>query len=83
MTWIGYRTAYDKQSSKLGTWYRPEDRDTPFAMQRGRIYGFEFDLHGRRERPWRISTRFTDDADLHWQIDPELHLEKLDGTSDW
>jgi hypothetical protein len=83
MTWIGYQTAYDKQSPKLGTWYRPEHRDTPFAMMRGRIYGFEFDLHNRHDRHWKISVRFTDDAGLHWQIDSELHLEKLDGISDW
>jgi hypothetical protein len=58
----------------LGTWYRPEHRDVPFAMQRDRVYGFEFDFHGR-SRLWNIYARFTDDAGLNWQIDSELHLE--------
>ena len=24
-----------------------------------------------------MTARFTDDAGLHWQVDPDLHLEKL------
>jgi hypothetical protein len=30
----------------------------------------------------RLTVRFTDDAGLDWQIDPDLHLGKLDGR-DW
>lgn len=30
----------------------------------------------------RLATRFTDDAGLHWQIDQDLHLERLD-SRDW
>lgn len=29
------------------------------------------------------SVRFTDDAGLHWQIDPDMHLEKLPNRDDW
>jgi hypothetical protein len=31
----------------------------------------------------RVTARFTDDTGLHWQIDPDLHLEKLDNRDDW
>ena len=30
-----------------------------------------------------ITARFTDDARLYWQIDHDLHLEKLDSRDDW
>jgi len=31
----------------------------------------------------RFTVRLTDDAGLHWQIDPDLHLNKLDNRDDW
>jgi hypothetical protein len=31
----------------------------------------------------KITARFTDDAGLHWQIDHDLHLQKLDNRDDW
>jgi hypothetical protein len=31
----------------------------------------------------RISARFTDDGGLYWQIDHDLHLEKLSNRDDW
>jgi hypothetical protein len=31
----------------------------------------------------RLTLRFTDDAGLHWQIDHDLHLKKLDSRDDW
>jgi len=30
-----------------------------------------------------MKVRFTDDAGLHWQIDHDLHLEKLEHRDDW
>jgi hypothetical protein len=30
----------------------------------------------------RMTARFTDDAGMHWQIDPDLHLGKLN-SRDW
>jgi hypothetical protein len=30
-----------------------------------------------------ILARFTDDAGLHWQIDHDMHLKKLDNRDDW
>jgi hypothetical protein len=30
-----------------------------------------------------VTARFTDDAGLHWQVDPDLHVEKLPDRSDW
>ena len=31
----------------------------------------------------RMTTRFTDDAGLHWQINHDLHLEQVDDPADW
>lgn len=31
----------------------------------------------------QMTLRFTDDAGLHWQIDHDEHLEKLDNRDDW
>jgi hypothetical protein len=33
-------------------------------------------------RDARVTMRFTDDAGLHWQIDHDMHLEKLDNRDD-
>jgi hypothetical protein len=45
-------------------------------------YGFVFALeYGHPDA--RISARFTDDGGLHWQIDHDLHLEKLSSRDDW
>ena len=30
-----------------------------------------------------MKVRFTDDAGLHWQIDPDLHLERPKTRNDW
>ena len=43
------------------------------------LWGFTTD---RYPRP-RFSARFTDDVGLHWQIDQELHLVKLENRDDW
>jgi hypothetical protein len=31
----------------------------------------------------RFRVRFTDDAGLHWQVDENLHLQKLDNRDEW
>jgi hypothetical protein len=31
----------------------------------------------------QFTARLTGDAGLHWQIDPDLHLEKLPSRGDW
>jgi len=39
---------------------------------------------GRRDLPdAQAVARFTDDAGLHWEIGPDLHLRKLDSRGDW
>jgi hypothetical protein len=43
---------------------------------------FIFPVEAEADPKARITARFTDDAGLHWQIDPDLHLEKLN-SRDW
>ena len=43
---------------------------------------FIFPVEAEAHPKARITARFTDDAGLHWQIDPDLHLEKLN-SRDW
>jgi hypothetical protein len=39
---------------------------------------------GTEEHPKaQVTARLTDDAGLHWQVDPDLHLEKLGDRDDW
>jgi len=49
------------------------------ARQRTRALGGE---HGFQRWSW-VTLRFTDDAGLHWQIDENMHLEKLPNRYDW
>lgn len=52
-------------------------------MRTGEEVSFVFET-GIEEYPKaQVTARFTDDAGLHWQINPDLHLEKLDDRSDW
>ena len=44
---------------------------------------FIFAVGTEQDPEARMTLRFTDDADLHWQIDHDLHLEKLDNRDDW
>ena len=83
MTWIGSRIEADYESPRLGTWYRPKYFNAPLVMRRDSVFGFEYDLGGDHDRHWTTTARFTDDAGLHWQIDHELHLQRLDGAPDW
>jgi hypothetical protein len=81
MTWLGVRIEHDPE--KLGTWERfgGQESDLP-VMGAGGAHGFEFDFGREVLRPREISVRFTDDTDLHWNIDPYLHL-KLETREDW
>jgi hypothetical protein len=46
-------------------------------------YGFAFSV-GSDEYPMaQVTARFTDDVGLHWQLDQDLHLKKLDDRNDW
>ena len=60
----------------------PERPDIPL-VRADRTGGLIFPLDADQNPDGRISVRFTDDADLHWQINHDLHLEKLDNRDDW
>jgi hypothetical protein len=42
---------------------------------------FEFPVTPHEQPKVRATARFTDYVGLHWQIDPDLHLEKLDAAT--
>jgi hypothetical protein len=48
----------------------------------GTMYGFLFSVNRQANPDFAFVLRFTDDADLEWQIDNDLHLQKLDHR-DW
>jgi hypothetical protein len=48
----------------------------------GRQYGFKFPIPTEGHEHAEFKVRFTDDADLLWEIDNDLHLQRLD-SPDW
>jgi hypothetical protein len=45
------------------------------------MFIFRYDVDGHPDAT--MTARFTDCAGLYWQIDHDLHLEKLDNRDDW
>jgi hypothetical protein len=45
--------------------------------------GFAFSAASGGYPTAQVMARFTDDVGLHWQLDQDLHLEKLSDRSDW
>ncbi len=52
-------------------------------IRAGQTFGFRFPFPFGDHPDARMKVRFTDDAGLHWQIDHDLHLEKLEHRDDW
>jgi hypothetical protein len=52
------------------------------AVRGGGRAGFEFSSP-RNTACDRLKVRFTDDAGLHWELDHELHLVRLDDRDAW
>jgi hypothetical protein len=44
---------------------------------------FDFDVHPDALKKAAITVRFTDDVDLHWQIDQSLRLKRLETRDPW
>jgi hypothetical protein len=58
--------------------------DTTVALVRpGEGAGFVFIYEAGQYPDARMTVRFTDDAGLHWQINHDEHLEKLDNRVGW
>lgn len=51
-------------------------------VRSGAKFGFQTTIRAADHGVARMKVRFTDDAGLHWEIDPDLHLSKLDAR-DW
>jgi hypothetical protein len=60
----------------------PKLGDRVPLIRRDAIYGFKTEIPVKGHGVARMKVRFTDDAGLHWEIDPDLHLEKL-AKRDW
>lgn len=63
-----------------------QDRSTENKVAIIRInhcYGFVFGVSADEHPIAQVTTRFTDDAGLHWQLDQDLHLKRLDDRNDW
>jgi hypothetical protein len=58
-----------------------EDTHIPL-IPAGEAGAFVFMVYIAEHPKPSITTRFTDDAGLHWQVNPDLHLEKLNDR-DW
>ncbi len=52
-------------------------------IRAGQAFTFRFSFPFADHPDARIKVRFTDDAGLRWQIDHDLHLEKLEDRNDW
>jgi len=57
--------------------------DHVHILRAGGKAGFAFPFAVAEYPQPQYWVRFTDDAGLHWQIDPDLHLEKLANRDDW
>jgi hypothetical protein len=61
----------------------PAERPDIPLIRVGKTGSFLFPVGTHLNPDARITARFTDDAGLYWQIDHDLHLEKLDNRDDW
>lgn len=67
-----------------GRAFQDRSTDNKAAIIRvSQCYGFAFGV-GADEHPMaQVTTRFTDDVGLHWQLDQDLHLKRLDDRDAW
>lgn len=56
---------------------QPQNIDRLAMIRAGQCFEFRFAVPVTNCPDAKIRLRFTDDADLHWQIDSDLHLEFL------
>jgi hypothetical protein len=52
-------------------------------LRAGLTYSFGFEKGPDDYPDATVTARFTDDAGMHWQIDHDLHLTRLDNRDDW
>jgi hypothetical protein len=60
----------------------PKLGDRVPLIRAGESFGFKTSIPAADHGAARMKIRFTDDAGMHWDVDPDLHLEKLDAR-DW
>jgi hypothetical protein len=64
------------------TFQDPKLGDRVPLIRAGDRFGFKTSIPVADNAVARMKVRFTDDAGLHWEIDPDLHLAKL-ASRDW
>jgi hypothetical protein len=60
----------------------PKLGDRVPLIRAGETFGFKTSIPAADHGAARMKIRFTDDAGVHWDVDPDLHLEKLNHR-DW
>jgi hypothetical protein len=68
--------------ANVPTFASPRLGDMVPLIRRDAACGFKTSITVHDHGVARMMVRFTDDAGLHWEIDPDLHLKKLDHR-DW
>jgi hypothetical protein len=66
-----------------GRRFHKVDAPTVRVLRAGAKAGLAFPFVASDYPDARVTARFTDDAGLHWEIRPDLHLGKLTNRSDW
>lgn len=59
------------------------DGDRFDLIRAGTSGGFAFPREVEDHRKAAVTARFTDDAGLHWEVDHDLSLARLDNRDDW
>jgi hypothetical protein len=73
----GFRPAISSEA-----WFDERRDDKVPLIRAGRKFVFQFPIPSESSPDAKMKARFTDDAQIHWQIDSDLHLEKLP-ERDW
>jgi hypothetical protein len=53
------------------------------VIRAGSSYGYIFSFEMIKHLDASLAARFTDDAGVHWQLDQDMHLVRLDDRTDW
>jgi hypothetical protein len=61
--------------------YDPREGGRVPLVRLGKKYGLKFPIPFASHPDAQMKVRFTDDAGLHWEIDPDLHLSHPAGPA--
>jgi hypothetical protein len=78
--WVEARDLFGRNDMRFNTFTDGWCIDVIRADASG---GFGFPRAAQDELDGQVMVRFTDDAGLHWQLDQDMRLVKLDDRDDW